>query len=40
VVFGLVHDYTGGWVVALLGVVAIAAVQGVCGFGAGRAIKV
>jgi len=40
VVFGLVHDYTGGWVVALLGVVAIAALQGLCGFGAGRTIKI
>jgi CP family cyanate transporter-like MFS transporter len=40
VVFGLIHDHTGGWVVALLGVVAIAAFQGLCGLGAGRTVKV
>jgi len=39
VLFGLVHDHTGGWTVALTGAIAIAAIQGICGFGAGRAIK-
>jgi MFS transporter, CP family, cyanate transporter len=40
VVFGLIHDHTGGWTIALLSVVAIAALQGLCGMGAGRTIKV
>jgi CP family cyanate transporter-like MFS transporter len=40
VVFGLAHDYTGGWTIALLGMVSVALVQGLCGLGAGRALKV
>ena len=40
VVFGLAHDYTGGWTVALLGMIGIALLQSLCGLGAGRAIKV
>jgi MFS transporter, CP family, cyanate transporter len=40
VVFGLAHDYTGGWTIALLGLTGVALIQGACGLGAGRAIKV
>jgi len=40
VAFGLVHDHTGGWTAGLLGVVAVAILQGICGFGAGRLVKV
>ncbi len=40
VVFGLAHDYTGGWTIALLGMVGVALIQGLCGLGAGRALKV
>ncbi len=40
VVFGLAHDYTGGWTLALLGMLSVTLVQGLCGVGAGRALKV
>lgn len=40
VIFGLAHDYTGGWTIALLGVVAVALGQALFGLGAGRSIKV
>jgi CP family cyanate transporter-like MFS transporter len=40
VLFGLVHDYTGGWSVALLAVALLALTQGLCGLGAGRTVKV
>jgi CP family cyanate transporter-like MFS transporter len=40
VLFGLTHDFTGGWTIALLGLIAIALLQGACGLGAGRTIKV
>lgn len=38
--FGLVRDHTGGWNTAILATAAAALVYGLCGFGAGRAIKV
>jgi CP family cyanate transporter-like MFS transporter len=37
--FGVLHDWTGGWTVGLLGTVAVAIIQGLCGLGAGRAVK-
>ncbi|MDR2214226.1 MAG: MFS transporter [Nevskiaceae bacterium] len=40
IVFGLTHDFTHGWTLGLLGVVALTLLQGVCGLGAGRARKV
>jgi CP family cyanate transporter-like MFS transporter len=40
VVFGLVHDHTGGWTIGLVGVIAIALIQALCGLGAGRHVKV
>lgn len=40
VVFGVAHDHTGGWTMALLGVVVVSVFQGLCGLGAGRAVKV
>jgi CP family cyanate transporter-like MFS transporter len=40
VVFGLAHDYTGNWTIALLGMMGVALIQGLCGLGAGRALKV
>jgi MFS transporter, CP family, cyanate transporter len=40
VVFGLIHDHTGGWTIGLAGVVAVTLVQGLCGLGAGRLVKV
>ena len=40
VVFGMVHDHTGGWTLALLGTAAVALGMGLSGFGAGKAVKV
>jgi CP family cyanate transporter-like MFS transporter len=40
VVFGLVHDHTGGWTTGLAVVIAITAAQALCGLGAGRLVKV
>lgn len=40
VVFGLIHDYTGGWTLGLAGVIGVAVAQGLCGLGAGRLVKV
>ncbi len=40
IVFGFVHDRVGGWSAALLFAVALSLVQGLCGFGAGRAAKI
>ena len=40
VVFGLVHDYTGGWKIGLAGVIAVTVAQGLSGLGAGRLVKV
>jgi CP family cyanate transporter-like MFS transporter len=40
VVFGMVHDFTGGWTAAMLGLVGIAACMGLFGLGAGRNTKV
>jgi MFS transporter, CP family, cyanate transporter len=40
VIFGLAHDFTGGWTIALLGTAGVAVGQAVFGFGAGRNIKV
>lgn len=37
--FGLLRDWTGGWTAGLLGAVAVAVLQGLCGLGAGRAVK-
>jgi CP family cyanate transporter-like MFS transporter len=39
VIFGLAHDLTGGWTLALLGTVGVALGQALFGFGAGRNIK-
>lgn len=38
--FGLVREHTGGWNSAILATAAVALLYGLCGFGAGRAIKV
>lgn len=40
ILFGLVHDLTGGWTAALFGAAAITVIQGLCGIGAGRATKI
>ncbi len=40
VVFGLTHDHTGGWTVALIGMVIVGVVQAACGLGAGRRLQV
>jgi CP family cyanate transporter-like MFS transporter len=40
VIFGLAHDFTDGWTIALLGTAGIAAGQALFGLGAGRNIKV
>lgn len=40
VVFGLVHDHTEGWTVAMLGTALVALAYGMCGVGAGRNVKV
>ncbi len=40
IVFGFVHDHVGGWSAALLFAFALSLVQGLCGFGAGRAAKI
>jgi CP family cyanate transporter-like MFS transporter len=40
VVFGLVHDHTGGWQIGLMGVIAVTVAQGLSGLGAGRGVKV
>jgi CP family cyanate transporter-like MFS transporter len=40
VVFGLLHDHTGGWTIGLVAVIAVAVTQGLCGLGAGRLRKV
>lgn len=40
VVFGLAHDITASWTWALLGMVAVAVLQGLCGLGAGRNVRV
>jgi len=40
VIFGLAHDFTGGWTIALLGTAGIAFAQAMFGLGAGRNIKV
>jgi MFS transporter, CP family, cyanate transporter len=40
VIFGLAHDYSGGWTLALLGTAGVALGQALFGFGAGRAVKV
>lgn len=39
VTFGAAHDHTGGWTAALLGTIVVAVFQGLCGFGAGRAVR-
>jgi CP family cyanate transporter-like MFS transporter len=40
VLFGLIHDHTGGWKLALAGVIAVTVAQGLSGLGAGRLVKV
>jgi CP family cyanate transporter-like MFS transporter len=40
VVFGLLHDYSGGWTIGLMCVIAITVGQGLSGLGAGRLVKV
>jgi MFS transporter, CP family, cyanate transporter len=40
ILFGLVHDHTGGWTLALLGTAAVTVLQALCGIGAGRTVKV
>jgi MFS transporter, CP family, cyanate transporter len=40
VVFGLLHDYTGGWTIGLMGVIAVTVGQALSGLGAGRLVKV
>jgi CP family cyanate transporter-like MFS transporter len=40
VVFGLVHDYTGGWTLAMLATAAVGMGMGLFGLGAGRSVKV
>jgi CP family cyanate transporter-like MFS transporter len=40
VVFGLIHDRTGGWTIGLTGVVAVTVAQALFGMGAGRRVKV
>ena len=40
VVFGLLHDHTGGWTIGLVAVIAVTVMQGLCGLGAGRLLKV
>jgi len=40
VIFGSVHDIAGSWSPALLGLAAMAVLQGLCGLGAGRLRKV
>jgi len=39
IVFGIIHDHTGGWTLALLAVVAMTILQGLFGLGAGRNTK-
>jgi MFS transporter, CP family, cyanate transporter len=36
ILFGLIHDYTGNWTVALLATAAVTVLQALCGIGAGR----
>jgi CP family cyanate transporter-like MFS transporter len=40
ILFGLVHDHTGSWTLALLGTATVTLIQGLCGIGAGRAMKI
>lgn len=40
VAFGFVHDATGGWMAAQLCLVCLAVLQGFCGLGAGRAVRI
>jgi CP family cyanate transporter-like MFS transporter len=40
IAFGFVHEYVGGWTAALLLAFALALVQGLCGYGAGRSTKI
>jgi len=40
VIFGLAHDFTGGWTIALVGTAATALGQALFGLGAGRNMKV
>jgi CP family cyanate transporter-like MFS transporter len=39
VIFGLAHDLTDGWTLAMLGTAVVALGQALCGFGAGRNVK-
>lgn len=40
IVFGFIHDQTGGWAVALVALIGVTMVQALCGVGAGRSIKI
>ena len=40
IAFGFVHEHVGGWSAALLLAFALALLQGLCGFGAGRSVKI
>jgi CP family cyanate transporter-like MFS transporter len=39
ILFGVIHDHTGDWTMALLATAAVTVLQALCGFGAGRANK-
>jgi CP family cyanate transporter-like MFS transporter len=40
IAFGFVHEHVGGWNAALLLAFALALVQGFCGYGAGRSVRI
>lgn len=39
VTFGWLHDHTGGWTAGMLGAIAVALLQALCGLGAGRTVR-